>query len=436
MQILTRRNPELLLLAAVVMFAATFGWRVIRDRGPQTSVATGPARAPVELSAADTLAAFQDRVRQRPDDPAAYAALGLAYLERVRVTADPALYGQAEQALDEAIKRDPQQFDALIGQGLLSLARHDFADALEWGERARAVNPLNAQVFGIIGDAQTELGQYDQAAQSIQQMVDIRPDINSYTRVSYQRELRGDMNGAVEAMTQAVRSSNPNSEATWWTIVQLGNLHFNRGDLVQAKAVYEGALAVAPDYRPAQAGLARIQAAQGDIQGAIAAYEQLVAVLPMPEYVIQLGELYEVDGQRDAAQKQYDLVRTIQKLNQSAGMNVDLELALFEADHGDPQIALEQARRAYAKQPNVHSADVLAWALYHAGQPAEARQWSEKALALGTHDAMLYFHAGMIAHAVGDQALAKKHLERARTINPHFSLRYAPVLETTLANLK
>ncbi len=437
MRVMTRKSPELMLLAAVLVFAATFAYRTLAERTPQVSVPTGPARAPVELSAADTLVALQDRVRQNPDDPNGYAALGMAYLQRVRVTADPMLYGKAEQALDEAIKRDPKQFDALIGQGLLALARHHFADAVQWGERARAINPFSAEVFGVIGDAQTELGQYDKALATIQQMVDTKPNISSYSRVSYQRELHGDVDGAVAAMKQAIQTGNPNSEETLWSAYQLGNLEYNRGNLATAQQAYEAALAINPDYRYAQAGVARVEAAQGNVKAAIAAYEKLVNTLPLPEFVIQLGELYEVSGDSAAAQKQYDLVRTMQTLNQSAGMNVDLELALFEADHGtDHEAALALARAAYAKRPTLYGADVLAWALYQAGKSDEAQQWSDKALTLGTQDALLYFHAGMIAYANDDHTMAREHLQRAREINPHFSLRYAPTLETTLQRLK
>src|SRR5262249_33112186 len=146
------------------------------------------------------------RIRRNPNDTDAYAQLGLAQLQRVRETADPSLYGKAEAAFAEALKRDPQQFNALVGQGQLALARHQFADALRWGEQARAINPFSPHPYGIIGDAQIERGRYEAAIMTIQKMVDTRPDLNSYSRVSYVRELHGDTNGAIVAMRQAVEA--------------------------------------------------------------------------------------------------------------------------------------------------------------------------------------------------------------------------------------
>ena len=145
--------------------------------------------------------------------------------------------------------------------------------------------------------------------------------------------------------------------------------------------------------------------------------------------VITLGEWYEVSGNQAAAKQQYDLVNVIQQLNASAGMNVDLELALFNANHGDKALAEKQARTVYGYRPTILAADTLAWALYQNGKYVEAQTYSEKALRLGTRDAMLHFHAGMIAAALQDKAKANEHLKLALTINPHFSALYAPQAE-------
>src|SRR5262249_5034892 len=212
---------------------------------------------------------LQERIRQNPNDTNAYAQLGLAQLQRVRETADPTLYGKAEAAFAEALKRDPQQFEALVGQGQLALARHHFADALRWGEQASAINPFSAHPYGIMGDARVELGQYEAAVAAIQKMVDTRPDLNSYSRVSYMRDLHGDTEGAITAMRQALEAGAPGSEAALWTEVQLGHLYFNRGDLATAEQIYADALRIRPDYVYALGGMARVRAAQGHTDEAI-----------------------------------------------------------------------------------------------------------------------------------------------------------------------
>lgn len=433
-----RRHPEIMLIAALVVFAATVFGRTTLWRGQrtQTPAVSRPAQAPVDLSAESMIGQLQARLRENPNDSASFAQLGLAYLQRFRETADVQLYTQAEQAFAAALKANPQEYDALIGLGTLALSRHQFKDAITWAERARTVNQFSAQPYGILGDAQIELGLYDAATATIQKMIDTRPDLSSYSRVSYLRELHGDVQGALKAMQQAVKAGNPTSEQTLWTRVQLGHLYFNAGDLANARASYLQALDYRPDYIHAAAGMARVLAAEGASQDAIKTYEAIVKLLPLPEYVIALGDLYKVAGKHAEAQRQYDLVRAIQQLNISAGMAVDLELAVFEADHNpDPAAAVSQARTAYAARPGLYAADAMAWALYRNAEYAEARRYSDEALRLGTRDAMLRYHAGMIAYQLGEHQAAREHLQQALEINPAFSIRYAPEARALLAGL-
>ncbi len=418
------RRPLFLLLSSLLVLSAVV---IVRLAGfasdPRHAGASVPALAPVELASDTSITRLQETLRQNPDNSHAYAQLGLALLQKVRETGDASLYLQAKGALDEALARDPQQMDALVGQGILALALHDFEGALTWAEKARAVNPYRAEVLGIMVDAQVELGRYDEAVATAQAMVDMRPDLTSYSRVSYLRELHGDVPGAIEAMRAAASAGAPGAEATVWTQVQLGHLYFNSGDLEQAEQSYRQALHFRPGYAYAAAGLARVQAATGDVEGAIAAYEDVIERLPLPEFVISLGELYEATGQMAQAQAQYDLVRAMQQINAGSGMAVDLEMALFNADHGaDPQEALQQARAAYAQRPGIYGADALAWALYKNGEFAEAERLIGEALRLGTQDAMLYYHAGKIYEALGDEQRAKEMLATALSINPYFRL--------------
>jgi tetratricopeptide (TPR) repeat protein len=225
-------------------------------------------------------------------------------------------------------------------------------------------------------------------------------------------------------MQAAAESGLPGAEGTLWALYQLGTLYFHAGEWEAAAAVYQRALQMKPDYPYAQAGIASVQAAQGDYRAAIGIMEPLAARLPLPQFVIQLGDLYWKTGQTERAQQQYDLVRAIQQLNAESGMNVDLELALFEADYGDPAAALAQAQAAYEARPSIYGADVLGWALYQNGRYEEAYEYSQEALRLGTRDAMLYFHAGMIAVELGKTAEAEQYLNETLAINPAFSLRF------------
>jgi tetratricopeptide (TPR) repeat protein len=347
----------------------------------------------------------------------------------VRETADPALYAQAESAFQEALNQDPKQLQALIGQGMLALSRHDFQNALAWGEEARSLDAYSDEALGVIVDAQVELGRYPAAVESAQAMVDLRPGLASYSRVSYLRELHGDTPGAIAAMQEAVDAGERGSEARAWAQVQLGHLYFNSGDWGLAAENYRQVLQSQPDYPYALAGLARVEAANGRYEEAIKQYEAIVGRLPLAEFVIVLGELYEATGQHEAAGQQYELVRAIQRLNAGAGMDVDLELALFDANHGDAALALEKALATYERRPSIYAADVLAWALYKNGDYAQAECYIQEALRLGTRDALLHFHAGKIAEALGDRATAGQHFATAVSINPAFSVLEAAQLK-------
>jgi tetratricopeptide (TPR) repeat protein len=377
---------------------------------------------------------YQARVQQVPQDTNAYATLGAAYMQRARETGDPGYYAKAQQAFDQALRRDPQHVEALIGKGTLALGRHQFREALALGEEARALNPSLARAYGVIGDALVELGQYEAALETIQTMVDLRPDLASYSRVAYMRELHGDLEGAIEAMQAAADAGGPSAENGAWARAQLGNLYFAQGDLQQAEEQYRWALARLPDYVYGSAGLARVRAAQGHTREAIKLYEQAIERVPLPEFVIALGELHEADGRSAEAQQLYQLVRAMQQLFAANGVDTDLELALFDADHGDqPATTVALAQAAYERHPSIKAADTLAWALFKAGRAAEARRYADEALRLGTRDALMHSHAGMIAQALGDEQAARNYLQQALGLNPHSSPLHAARARLALA---
>jgi tetratricopeptide (TPR) repeat protein len=355
----------------------------------------------------------------------------------MRETGDVALYAQADMAFAEALKRDPQHLDALVGQGILALTRHDFSGALRWAEQAQAINPYRAGIVGIKVDAFVELGRYEEAVAATQTMVDLRPDLSSYSRVSYLRELYGDTPGAIDAMQAAVDAGVPGTESWLWVQTQLGHLYFNSGDWRRAEGSYQEALRFRPDYVYALAGLGRVRAAQGQMDEAIELLTRVTNVMPLPEFVITLGDLYQASGQAERAAQQYQLVGAIEKLYEANGVDVDLEMALFSADHDQNlEATLARARKAWAARPSIHGADTLAWALYKVGAYDEAKSYSDQALKLGTKDALKLFHAGMIAYRLGQKDQARTYLEQALAINPYFSILYADEARETLEELQ
>ncbi|MEA2573778.1 MAG: hypothetical protein QOH93_1076 [Chloroflexia bacterium] len=370
---------------------------------------------------------MQTRVKAEPGDYRALASLGVAYQQKARETNDPAYYSEAEKSFKQALTIKADDYNSLAGLGALELSRHNFKTALEWGNKATQVLPDKAYAYGVIGDAQIELGNYDQAVMAFQKMVDLRPDLSSYARVSYARELHGDVDGAIQAMQQAIAAGGPAAENTAWCRVQLGHLYFTSNRLDEAAKAYSDALAGYPGYLHAQAGLAQVTWAQGKTAEAIDLYKRATASVPLPQYLSALGDLYACTGDKQEAAKQYDLVEYIYDLQRKGGVVVDIEQAAFYADH-DMHLpeALQLAQTAASARNDVNTLDSLAWVLYKNGRYEEALNTQQRALRLGTRNAAFYYHLGMIQDALGQHDQARVNIGIALEINPNFSPIYSP----------
>lgn len=444
MQSIPQNRPlnRMMILSLIVLLIVAVSWRfgsaqfsTLQHSYPDPFVSDASSRVNSSIDA--QIQTLQNQLKVNANDWQAYSQLGLAYLQKARETGDPTYYQKTEEALDKALSFQPYDYATISARGALALARHQFHSALEWGEQARQINPERAYAYGVIADAQIELGQYSDAVATLQTMVDLRPDMSSYSRISYIRELHGDSAGALEMMQRAVDSGTPNSESTAWSRTQLATLYFNAGDLEQAEREFERTLQDRPDYAYALAGLGRVRAAQGDEDEAIKLLTKAVGIIPMPDFVIALGDLYQTTGQQEAANQQYKLVTTIERLYRANGVDLDMEIALFNADHDqDLAATLELARQAYQNRPSIQGADALAWVLYKNGNYKEAQKYSEEALQLGTKDALKLFHAGMIASKLGSHAEATQYLEEALAINPHFSILYPDEARLTLQTLQ
>ena len=366
------------ILSAGLLLAGLLGGVVSESRsaGPAPVDQTQAAALRSEFGSADTVSLvrrLQDQARARPDDAQTNALLGLAYAQRARETGDAAFYSRADAVLRRAHELDARNVYALTGLGGIALARHRFADALRIGRAAQAAAPGSAAPYGVVGDAQLELGRYRAAFATFDRMAALKPNASSYSRVSYARELRGDVAGAIEAMELALDASIGRPEATAWIAVELGKLHWSVGRVAESASHYRFALQVVPGYVPALDALARVEAARGHTTRAIALQRRAVESIPLPSYVAQLGDLLASAGRPVEAREQYALVGSIERLQVANGVKVDLETALYRTDHGIRlRDSLSLARRAHAERPSVVGDDVLAWALARNGRCGEA----------------------------------------------------------------
>lgn len=406
--------------------------------GCQPSPSTGPTAAPPPIAQDELsrlIAQAQQRLESNPADYRTWAELGSAYVEQARVTADSSYYPRAEGALEESLDLNDSANDvALAGMGALSNARHEFAAAADWAQRALAVNPSSATAYGALADALTQLGDYDGATAAIQQMLDLRPGIPSFTRASYDLELHGNIDGARNALEQALDSAAAPSDIAFCR-TYLGHLSFSQGDLDDAEEQYESGLEQAPGEPSLLIGQARVAAARGEDESALAGYGEVVANRPLPEYLVEYGDYLVSLGRTEQAQAQFDLFETTQQLFEGDGVGDYLTIAYVEADHGDPAAAVVAAEAEWAQRQNIDSADALAWALHSAGRDAEALPYAEQATALGGQNSLFRYHRGIVEQALGMNEQARISLDTALSINPYFSPLHAPQAKEALAAL-
>lgn len=401
--------------------------------GPASTSRAGQA---LNLTSDQVIARDQERIRTNAGDWMAVDELAAAYLQKVREVGDPSYYPKVEELLSSAINHDPQDSEATTLMGTLMLARHQFAEALRWGQKAHALAQYASRPLGVISDAQTQLGRYPEAIDSLQQMVNLRPDLSSYSRVSYLRELYGDVPGAIDAMKMAIRAGGPVPENAAYTEVLLGNLYFNAGKLSDAEAQYQRALRDFPGYVQGIAGIASVRAAQKNYGEAARLYQRAIEIYPIPQYVIALGDVFGASNNSKRAAETYDLAAAEQALFEANGVDLDQELALFSADHRrNLPAALAAARRAMRDRPNVVTADSLAWILHEIGDDSDALDASRAARRLGTLDALFFFHSGMIEATLGMKGQARADLSKALQINPYFSVIHGQEGRKTLASL-
>jgi tetratricopeptide (TPR) repeat protein len=397
----------------------------------------GEARPSRELSlpvradaSADTalLPRLQQQVRDDPADAHGLALLGLAYQQAARESGDPSYYPKSEAALRRALRLGQDDLVATSGLGALALSRHQFRAGLALGRRAVALSPTTARGYGIVGDALVELGRYEEAFAAFDRMASLKPTLASYARVSYARELLGDIDGAAAAMQLAIDAATGQREGQAWAYTQLGKLYATHGRLGAAGRQYRRALGVRKGYIYAVDGLAQVAAARGRLGEAISLERRAAEEMPLPQFVAALGDLLRGSGDDRGAARQYALINAINRLFRANGVRVDLESALFDVDHGiHLRRALARARAARADRPSIDGDDVVAWALARNGRCAAALQYSKRALRLGTVDANKFFHRGMIERCLGNGAESKRWFRRALAVNPHFSLIWAPV---------
>lgn len=405
-----------------------------RPPGPseraRAAVGMGAPVAAVDLSA---LVADREKwVAGHPDDEASWAVLGSAYLEQARRTADPGWYPKAEGALKRSLELRPAEkgnFDAMTGMGTLANARRDFGTGKKWGELVRAQAPKRWTAYPVLVDAYGGLGDYKAAEKAMESLVDLRPGLAAFMKASQVYRDRGWREDATMSMEHAGGAAKAPAEKAY-VLFRLGELAWERGDDAEALKQYEAALRTDPAQAQALGGRARVLAALGRGGEAVRDYRLALGRASVPALSLELGELLESLGRGDEAKAVYDGI-----VAQAArsGVNEELLLGRFEADHGDPAAAVRRLTAEWARHKSVQVADALGWALHKTGDDAGALEYAKKATEQGLRIAEFSYHRAMIERGLGDVAGARRHLEEALRTNPRFSPVRAPLAKKALA---
>ncbi|MET4105354.1 tetratricopeptide repeat protein [Hymenobacter sp. UYP22] len=374
------------------------------------------------------------RLRAKPNDTKAKVLLAEAYMQEARVTGDHPYYDTAAmELLDQALRQEPENFEALCCKASLCLTQHHFSEGLAVAEKAVALNPSNAFVYGLLCDANVELGRYPEAVRMADKMNQVRPDLRSYSRVSYLREIHGDVPGAIEAMQMAVQAGYTGLEQTEWSRVMLGHLYETSGDLGQAEQQYRQALLARPHYAYALAGLGRVAQARQNYPEAIKYLENARITVKDYAFADELTEVYQQNNQpaeaRKMAQEAISMLADAANEadeNEAMGHYADRELAYAYVKTGELDKALKHAKIEYERRPdNIDVCETMAWVHYKRGEYKEAEQYMKTARRTNSRNPTLLCRAGLIATKNGRTAEGQALIKQALAINPYLTLDLA-----------
>lgn len=424
---------------------------------PARPTPTSVNRAPYDPAAVHrTLQFYAAQTRYDPGNAIFRASLAGQYLENYRETGDSVDATRAEQAARASLAiRTHGNSDAYFQLSRALLTQHRFPEALAAARNMATLNPLGLRECA---DIEIELGDYTAAERDI--AASQKSDAESARAVALVRgdtlprgddpaflslvarldELHGDSNAQLQRLSQAVKLADANPDMPVQTVAwfheRLGRCLGMRGNLEEAEKSYLEGLAVFPrDYRT-MAALAHLNAARGDWKKAVEWGQKAADIVPAPETLALLGDAYAALGDSKKSMAQFRLVEQIGALSKAQGVIYDRQRALYYADHGrNLREAVQLARGELRVRHDIYTYDTLAWTLYKAGRLPEAEINAKRALAYGTRDASLYFHAGMIAAAQRQNELARTCLQRALDINPYFHPSQPAMARATLTHL-
>ncbi|MEZ5283204.1 MAG: tetratricopeptide repeat protein [Vicinamibacterales bacterium] len=373
------RTVTTMLAAAVVMAGSA---QALSAQPLQPNTMTAGRETPAQRK----IALARERIARDARSVQGYNDLAMALTQRARETSSPTFYLEAEEAVRKSLALAPDNFEALKVKTWALLGQHRFAEALAVATTLNRQVPDDLMVYGMLTDANIELGRYDDAEKSAQWMLDLRPgNIPALTRAAYLRELFGDIDGALELMRSAVNRMPFNeNEDRAWVMTQIAHLELVRHRPEAAEQAAQAALALFPEYHYALGVLADVRTAQGRHGEAADLQARRYAVATHPENLFELAEAEARAGRRADAATHYAAFEAGARKEMTLDDNANRELIAYYAGAGNrPKEALAVAEAEIAKRGDVYTRDAYAWALYRNGRTAEAKREIATVLAVG-----------------------------------------------------
>jgi tetratricopeptide (TPR) repeat protein len=384
------------------------------------TVLVAVAQSPPPSPAQKAIASAQEQLKKAPTQPQALNDLAKALVRRGRETGDPDYYKQAERAIEDSLRLEPDNFEGLKTRVMILLGRHEYAPALELAKKLNKRIPDDIVLYGLIADACMELGDYAQAEAKAQWMVNMRRgNLPAMIRGAFLRIAFGDAEGALDWLTTSFKlTSFTETEERAWLLTHIARLRLQTGKPDLAGQLLDQALDLFPEYYFTLDSLAETRSAQGKYSEAAALLRRAQKVAPHPRRLFYLAVALKQAGSSEADQTFVEFERRARDITGQPD-NANRELIFYYSDYArKPAEALSVARAEIARRQDIATLDAHAWALYAHGQYAEARAELDKALKVGIHDARLFDHAAAIAEKLKDQTAAAGYQRKAEKLRP------------------
>ncbi len=359
------------------------------------------AKATEWIKTKEKVAELNQKIATDNNDVKSRLQLAVIYISEARITGEhPYYYPAILKILDGVLSLDAKNFEALVYKASVKMSQHQFAEAKQVAEKARTINPDNAYVYGVLVDANVELGNYEEAVQLSDKMQALKPSLESYSRASYLREIYGDYPGAIEAMKMAVQAGIPGSEPWCWSKKTLGHLYEKTANWNEAGRQYEDILITRPSYAFALEGMARVEKMRKNYSRAIELLEQAASIMPEFSFTEEMAAVYELQGDKKKAAAAYSKTLGMLEEDQRSGHSTALEMCRIYTKTGQFGLAVEEAMKEYKARPlNIDVNQALAWALYQKNEREKALIYINTALRTGSKDPELLERAGLIKNA-------------------------------------